>query len=149
VRNNISLVDRSKLLGNKELIDGVKQMEEVKRYRLLCDQMFAADSRVRYAVVLDEECSIVAGGMRPGVTSIESREESRRVDLQVVVLLGVIKTWSEVFGPASFVLFKHEKVNIIIFPIGNRQLDISTEPDFSFEDIRKLLRILERWKQAE
>jgi len=132
-----------------ELPDGVKQVEEVKRYRLLCDQMFAADSRVRYAVVLDEECSIVTGGMRPGVTPIESPEESRRVDIQVVVLLGVIKTWSEVFGPASFVFFKHEKVNIIILPIGNRQLDVSTEPDFSLEDVGKLLRIVERWKKAQ
>jgi len=123
-------------------------MEEVKRYKLLCDQMFAADSRVRYAVVLDEECSIVAGGMRPGVTPIESPEESRRVDLQVVVLLGVIKTWSEVFGPTSFVFFKHKKINIIIFPIGNKQLDISTKPDFPVEDVGKLLRIVERWKQA-
>jgi len=123
-------------------------MEEVERYKRLCDQMFAADSRVRYATVLDEECSIVAGGMRPGVTPIESPEDSRRVDLQVVVLLGVIKTWSEVFGPTSFVFFKQEKINIIIFPIGNGQLDVSTEPDFPLEDVGKLLRIVERWKQT-
>jgi len=123
-------------------------MEEVNRYKLLCNQMFTADSRVRYAVILDEDCSIVTGGMRPGVTPIESPEESRRVDLQVVVLLGVIKTWSEVFGPTSFVFFKHEKVNIIIFPIGNRQLDVSTEPDFPIEDVWKLFRIVEKWKQT-
>jgi len=123
-------------------------MREVKRYKLLCDQMFAADSRVRYAVVLDEECSIVAGGMRPGVTSIESPEHDRRVDLQVAVLAGVIKTWSEAFGPTSFVFFKHQKINMIIFPIGNKQLDISTQPDFPLEDVRKILRIVERWKQT-
>jgi len=123
-------------------------MEEVERYELLCDQMFAADSRVRYATVLDEECSIVAGGMRPGVTPVESPEDSRRVDLQVVVLLGVIKTWSEVFGRTSFVFFKQKKINIIIFPIDNKQLDISTEPDFPLEDVGKMLRIVERWKQA-
>jgi len=123
-------------------------MEEVNRYKLLCNQMFTADSRVRYAVILDEDCSIVTGGMRPGVKPIESPEESRRVDLQVVVLLGVIKTWSEVFGPTSFVFFKHEKVNIIIFPIGNRQLDVSTESDFPVEDVWKLFRIVERWKQT-
>jgi len=123
-------------------------MEEVERYKRLCDQMFAADSRVRYATVLDEECSIVAGGMRPGVTPIESPEDSRRVDLQVVVLLGVIKTWSEIFGRTSFVFFKQKKINIIIFPIDNKQLDISTEPDFPLEDVGKIMRIVERWKQA-
>jgi len=123
-------------------------MEEVERYKLLCDQMLAADSRVRYATVLDEECSIVAGGMRPGVTPVESPEDSRRVDLQVVVLLGVIKTWSEVFGHTSFVFFKQKKINIIIFPIDNKQLDISTEPDFPLEDVGKMLRIVERWKRA-
>lgn len=123
-------------------------MEEVERYKRLCDQMFVADSRVRYATVLDEECSIVAGGMRPGVTPIESPEDSRRVDLQVVVLLGVIKTWSEIFGRTSFVFFKQKKINIIIFPIDNKQLDISTEPDFPLEDVGKIMRIVERWKQA-
>jgi len=124
-------------------------MGEVKRYKLLCDQMFAADSRVRYAVVLDEACSIVAGGMRPGVTSIEPLEHERRVDFQVTVLTGIVKSWSEVYGPTSFVFFKNEKINIIIFPIGNKQLDISTQPDFPVEDVGKMLRIVERWKQTE
>jgi hypothetical protein len=123
-------------------------MQEVDRYKCLCDQMFAANSRVRYATVFDEECSIVAGGMRPGVRSIESPEQSRRVDLQVAVLAGIVKTWSEAFGPASYIFFKHEKINTIVFPIGNEHLAISTEPDFLIEDVGKLLRIVERWKQA-
>jgi hypothetical protein len=123
-------------------------MQEVNRYKRLCDQMFAADSRIRYATVFDEECSIVAGGMRSGVRSIESPEQSRRVDLQVAVLAGIVKTWSEVFGPASYIFFKHEKVNTIVFPIGNKHLGISTEPDFLIEDVGKLLRIVERWRQA-
>jgi len=124
-------------------------MQEVERYKLLCDQIFAADSRVRYAAVRDEECSILAGGMRPGVTPIESPEDARRVDLQVAVLAGVIKTWSEVFGPTSFAFFKHEKINTIIFPIGNKHLEISTQPDFPPEDVGKILRIVEKFRQVE
>lgn len=124
-------------------------MQGVERYKLLCDQIFAADSRVRYAVVRDEECSILAGGMRPGVTPMESPEDARRVDLQVSVLAGVIKTWSEVFGPTSFAFFKHEKMNMVIFPIGNKHLEISTQQDFPPEDVSKIMRIVERFKRIE
>jgi len=129
-------------------LDGARQMREVERYKPLCNQMFAADSRVRYATVFDEAYSIVAGGMRPSVTSIESPEHSQKVDFQVGVLAGIVKTWSEVFGPASFIFFKHEKINTIVFPIGNKHLAISTQPDFPLEDVGKILRIVERWKQT-
>jgi len=124
-------------------------MREVERHKLLCDQMFAVDSRVRYAAVRDEECLIMAGGMRPGVRPIESPEDARRIDVQVSVLAGVIKTWSEVFGPTSFIFFKHEKINTIIFPIGNNHLEIATQPDFPLEAVGKILRIVERWKLTE
>jgi len=123
-------------------------MEEVEKYRDLCDGIFAADSRVRYTVVLDETGRIVAGGMRPGVKSIEPLEHERRVDFQVTILAGVIKTSSKVFGPASFVFFKHEKINLIVFPIANKQLDVSTQPDFPLEDVPKILTIVDRWKQT-
>jgi len=123
-------------------------MEEVEKYRDLCDGIFAADSRVRYTVVLDETGRIVAGGMRPGVKSIEPLEHERRVDFQVTILAGVIKTWSKVFGPANFVFFKHEKINLIVFPIANQQLDVSTQPDFPLEDVPKILTIVDRWKQT-
>jgi len=129
-------------------LDGERQMREVERYKLLCDQMFAVDRRVRYATVFDEECSIVAGGMRPGIKPVESVEESQRMDLQVGVLAGIIKTWSKVFGRASFVFFKHEKINMIIFPIGNNNhLDVTTQPDFRAEDVGKLVEIVEEWKR--
>jgi len=68
-------------------------MEKVEKYRTLCDQIFAADSRVRYSAVLDEAGRVVAGGMRPSVKSIEPLEHERRVDFQVTILAGVIKTW--------------------------------------------------------
>jgi len=123
-------------------------MEEAKKYRALYDQIFAADRRVRYTVVLDEAGRVVAGGMRPGVKSIETLEHERRVDFQVAILAGVIKTWSKVFGPTSFIFFKHEKINLIVFPIANRQLDVSTQPDFPLEDVPKILRIVEMWKQT-
>jgi len=123
-------------------------MEEAKKYRALYDQIFAADRRVRYTVVLDEAGRVVAGGMRPGVKSIETLEHERRVDFQVAILAGVIKTWSKVFGPTSFIFFKHEKINLIVFPIANKQLDVSTQPDFPLEDVPKILRIVEMWKQT-
>jgi len=123
-------------------------MREVERYKLLCDQMFAADSRVRYAAIMNEEWSILAGGMRSGVIPIESPEDAQRVDLQVAVLAGIIKTWSEVFGPTSFIFFKHEKINRVIFPIGKEHLEITTQSDFPLEEVGKILRIVERWKQT-
>ena len=135
-------------MGKRERLDGERQMREVERYKLLCDQMFAVDRRVRYATVFDEECSIVAGGMRPGVKPIELPERSQIVDLQVGVLAGVVKTWSEDFGPTRFIFFKHEKINTIVFPIDNKHLATTTQPDFPLEDVGKMLRVLERWRQT-
>jgi len=122
-------------------------MKEAERYKVLCDKIFAVDSRIRYAVVLDEAGLIVAGGMRPGVKSVGSPEYDRRVDFQTTVLVAIIKTWSEAIGPASFVFFKHKKINAILIPIGNKQLAVSTQPDFPLENVSKMLEIVERWKR--
>jgi hypothetical protein len=62
-------------------------------YQRLCNHIFSADERIRYAAVTDSDCNILAGGMRPGVVPLEpTPEEMKKIDFQVAILDGVMRT---------------------------------------------------------
>jgi hypothetical protein len=112
-------------------------------YQELCNQVFSADKRIRYATVTDSQCNILAGGMRHGVASLESSEDAKRIDLQVTILDGVMRTWSESLGRARFALIQHEKAYMVIVPFNNRHVELSIETSMSLEEIGRLVALVE------
>jgi hypothetical protein len=113
-------------------------------YQHLCDQIFSADKRIRYITVTDSESKVLAGGMRPGVVPLErTPEEAERIDLQVAVLDGVMRTWAETLGRARFALIQHERAHILIVPFNDKHLELSIEPSMSIEEIGGIIAVIE------
>jgi hypothetical protein len=110
----------------------------------LCSRIFSVDKRIRYVTVTDSECKILAGGMRSGVAPLEqSTEEAEKIDLQVAVLDGVIKTWAESLGRARFALIQHERAYMLIVPFNNKHLELSIETSASFQEIGRIVTAIE------
>ncbi len=113
-------------------------------YQQLCDQVFSADKRIRYATVTDSECRVLAGGMRPGVVPLEpTPEEAKKVDLQVGVLDGVMRNWAEYLGRARFALIQLEKAHMLIVPFNDKHLELTIEPSMPIEEIARLIPVIE------
>jgi hypothetical protein len=113
-------------------------------YQQLCDQIFSVDKRIRYVTVTDSQCKVLAGGMRPGVVPLErTPEEAERIDLQVAVLDGVMRTWAESLGRARFALIQHERAHMLIFPFNNKHVELSIETSMSIEEIGRIVAVIE------
>jgi len=113
-------------------------------YQDLCSRIFSLDSRIRYVTVTDQMSNVLAGGMRPGLKPIEATmEEARKIDAQVAILDGIMRTWGESLGRARFALIQHEKANMLMIPFGNKHVELSMERSMPLEQIESILSLVE------
>jgi hypothetical protein len=108
------------------------------QHEKICNEAFKFDRRVRFASILDESGRTIAGGMRKGIPSLEPQSEDLRLIANITIQLSTDKTWDKYFGRTQFTLIKREKVSILTFPMGNKLMLISTEPDFTLQQAQEL-----------
>jgi len=108
------------------------------QYEKICNEVFKFDRRVRFASILDESGRTIAGGMRKGIPSLEPQSEDLRLMANITIQLSTDKTWDKYFGRTQFTFIKREKVNILTFPLGNKLMLVSTEPDFTLQQAQDL-----------
>jgi hypothetical protein len=102
----------------------------------LCVQVFKLDRRVRYAGVLDATGRLIAGGMRKGITSLEPARENLRLMANLTMQIATDKTWDRYFGGMWYTFVKREKVNVLTFYLGGKNvMMISTESVFDLDDV--------------
>jgi uncharacterized protein DUF6659 len=104
----------------------------------LCFQIFKFDRRVRYAAALDDTGRIIAGGMRKGISSLEPASEDLRLMANLTIQIGTDKTWDQYFGKIQYTFVKREKVNMLIFGVGNNLMLITTQPEVDLEQLAQL-----------
>jgi len=86
----------------------------------------------------------MAGGMRPGLRSIEATtEEAKKIDVQVAILDGIIRTWGESLGRARFALIQHEKANMLIVPFEDKHVELSIETSMPLNRIESIVTLIE------
>jgi len=108
------------------------------QYDKICNEAFKFDRRVRFAAILDESGRTVGGGMRKGIPSLEPQSEDLRLIANITIQLSTDKTWDKYFGRTQFTFIKREKVSILTFPLGNKLMLVSTEPDFTLQQGQEL-----------
>ena len=104
----------------------------------LCLQIFKMDRRIRHVSVLDDMGRVVAGGMRKGISSLEPASEDLRLMANITIQIGTDQTWDQYFGAAQFTFIKREKLSMLTFPMGNKLMMVSTEPDFTLQQGQEL-----------
>ncbi|MDA4118492.1 MAG: hypothetical protein OK455_09135 [Thaumarchaeota archaeon] len=57
----------------------------------------------------------------------------------LTIQIGTDKTWDQYFGGMQYTLVKREKLNVLIFYLGNKNVMlISAEPDFDLDNMNLL-----------
>jgi len=105
-------------------------------------KIFRFDRRIRYFGILDEMGRITAGGMRPGLASLEPEDAAEKVDLQMAVTRGMTEAATKYFGRTNYIIIHREKLMLIALPRSDRHTGlISAEPDFPLEKLGELMKI--------
>ena len=108
------------------------------QYDKICTEAFKFDRRVRFAAIMDESGRTIAGGMRKGIPSAEPQSEDLRLMANITIQMSSDKTWDRYFGKTQFTFIKREKLSMITFPLGNKLMLVSSEPDFTLQQAQEL-----------
>jgi hypothetical protein len=108
----------------------------------LQEAVFGVDKRIRYVGVLDEMGREIAGGMRPGVPSVEPKDEADKTNLQVALTRGMAQHSMQFLGKPNYIIIHREKLMLVAVPMDDgKTVLVSSEPDFPLERVKSLIEV--------
>jgi hypothetical protein len=88
----------------------------------LCDVIFALNPNIRFAGVVNNMGTLVAGGMRQSIKSMEDKGDSSKLYLESAIRSEMRKDFDKEFGKTIYSFSEREKIKIASFPLHNDNL---------------------------
>ncbi|HEU5120404.1 MAG TPA: hypothetical protein VFT71_05410 [Candidatus Nitrosocosmicus sp.] len=115
-------------------------------YDQICKSVLAIDPKVRFAGICDETGETKYGGMRDGMTSLLSPQESQKSNLQAMGRWGLRKSLTSKTGRGIYAMTEYEKLKRITIPLDDDHLLVVTaevEADHG-NIISKILKLIKQ-----
>lgn len=112
----------------------------------LCNPIFALDSTIRFAGIINKMGKLVAGGMKQGLESMENNEKSLELYMKFVLKNEMNKDFDPEFGRTVYSFSEREKIKLASFPLDdNYLLRVSIDKDGAHNKIiERILELLKR-----
>ena len=105
-------------------------------YDQVCKSILEIDPKIRFAGICDETGETKHGGMRQGLTSLLSPQESQKSNLQAVGRWGLRKSLTTKTGRGIYAITEYEKLKRITIPLDDDHLlVVTTEVDADHSNI--------------
>ena len=95
--------------------------------------------KIRFAGVVNHLGHLVAGGFRNGVFPLEDDVDMRKMYMQLALKVSMRRDFDYCLGQVKFSISRREKVVLFSFPMDNKILLVSTEPDIDIEETARLI----------
>ncbi len=104
-------------------------------------KIFATDRRIQFCALVDANGKLEAGGMRPGLKSLEPAVETARIVTRMFLNQAMNQATDPYLGRVMWSIIRREKLVQITFPLpGQRQLQITATVDYPISKAAKLAR---------
>jgi hypothetical protein len=121
------------------------------QYNELCEKIFGLSPNIRFAGIITKIGTIVAGGMRKDLQSIEDKNDSAKLYLQFALRSELRKDFDSAFGRAIYSIIEREKIKFASFPLDdyNHILIISFEKKENdhFRILQDVLDIIRKYSR--
>jgi len=101
---------------------------------------------IRYVGLINEYGTTLTGILKPGLTTLLSREAARNEFFLVSTLLTMRNKASSALGKMDHVVFRHEKITVIVFQrkegIYYISINKNTSPDAVVQIMLKIKKII-------
>ena len=104
-------------------------------YEKLCESSKKADSKVRFAGVINSRGRLIAGGMVSSKKALEDEKKDEMLFMELALRVKMRSEFDSELGKVKFSLSLREKLIVMSFPIKNDVLLISMERKTQFEKI--------------
>ena len=123
-----------------------KWNEQIIQYRKKCQSILEISKSIRYVGLINEYGTTLTGILKPGLTTLLSRESARNEFFLVSTLLTMRNKASLALGKMNHVIFKHDKITVIVFQrkegIYYISINKNTTPDVVNQIILKIKKII-------
>ena len=111
-------------------------VDEIHDYFKLCNEIKELEPKIRFAGVINERGRLVAGGMKEGVKSFESRKEDEMLFMELALRVKMRKEFDKQLGSVNFAMSLREKTIAMSFPIGNSDiLYVFADPSVDYKKL--------------
>jgi hypothetical protein len=89
------------------------------QYNELCEKIFGLSLNIRFIGIITKMGTMIAGGMRKDLQSIEDKNDSAKLYLQFALRSELRKDFDNAFGKAIYSIIEREKIKFASFPLAD------------------------------
>jgi len=121
------------------------------QYNELCEKIFGLSLNIRFIGIITKMGTMIAGGMRKDLQSIEGKNDSARLYLQFALRSELRKDFDSAFGKAIYSIIEREKIKFASFPLADYDhvliISLEKKENEHFRIIQDVLNIIDKYSR--
>ncbi len=117
-----------------------KWQEDISIYRRKCQKILLVSQSIRYVGLINEYGRTMTGIIRPNTKILLKSESARNEFFLISSLLSMRRSNDYTIGYLDFVMFKHNKVTLIVFQRKEGIYYVSVNKNVSPDSLSKIIR---------
>lgn len=119
------------------------------QYNELCEKIFSLSPNIRFIGIITNMGTLIAGGMRKDLQSIEGKNDSAKLYLQFALRSELRKDFDRAFGRAIYSIIEREKIKFASFPLADYDhvliISLEKKENEHFRIIQDVLNIIHKY----
>jgi hypothetical protein len=114
----------------------VEKSNEFFLFEQKCQNLLK-EPEIRFAGLINPMGHLVAGGMKKGLKPLEDDADMRKLYMELILRVSTRQEFDQTLGEVRYSASRRTKAVVISFPIDNKVLLVSANPDVSIDDTAK------------
>ncbi len=100
------------------------------------------EPKIRFIGFVDYMGNLLLGGFRKGITPLKEESERQKIFLEVALRVRTREDFNSNVGPVKYAASRRAKVVMMTFPLEDKILFVSMEPDVEIDPMaKKIIKI--------
>ena len=114
----------------------VEKSNEFFLFEQKCQNLLK-EPEIRFAGLINPMGHLVAGGMKKGLKPLEDDADMRKLYMELILRVSTRQEFDQTLGEVRYSASRRSKAVVMSFPIDNKVLLVSANPDVSIDDTAK------------
>jgi hypothetical protein len=109
---------------------------EYQKYQSVYEELLK-EPKIRFVGFVNYMGNLLIGGFRNGVTPLKEESERHKIFLEVALRVRTREDFDSNVGPVKYAASRRSKIVMMTFPLRNKILLVSSEPDIEMDTMAK------------
>jgi len=114
----------------------LKSSFKYQKYQKIYEELLK-EPKIRFVGFVDYMGNLLIGGFRKEVTPLKEESERHKIFLEVALRVKTREDFDYNVGPVKYAASRRSKIVMMTFPLKNKILLVSSEPDVEIDTMAK------------